>query len=530
MLKDETAQLPVLSAPSQRLEARGPMFRVAALLVVAASLAATGFLLFRTPAPPLPPPEPAPALPAHFQGWPKPDVALVLSGQQHGYLQPCGCTRPQYGGLARRYNMLQALRQRGWPVVAVDLGDVAQKNSPQTMLKYVTSMKALQLMSYAGVAVGQNEMALDLADVLAEFALNSDKPRVLAANLANREQVDPADRVKAWVVADNTAGPKVGVAGVVAPSVAQAAAGANVKFSAFEKVLPGVVGQLQAQKAEVLVLLFQGSLEEAKACADQFPQFHVILCHCREDEPPGQPERVKDTLIIRIGHKGRYVGVVGVNRTGQPDRPFEARYEMVRLGEDLETPDGQEAKNPVHALLESYSREVRDKGLLAAHPRTAHPLQADYPKAEYVGSERCKKCHESEYKVWKESGHAHAYDTLVKATRPSLRQFDGECVRCHVVGLEYRTGFADEKKTPHLLHVGCESCHGPASLHVKNYTDEKLNALMNPWKPKDGETEAQKQARLNRADQFCQTCHDIDNDAHWDFKKKWPKVAHPMPR
>ena len=71
----------------------------------------------------------------------------------------------------------------------MDFGDVAQKAGPQTMLKYVTSMKALQLMQYTGVGIGQNEMALDLADVLAEYALNHDEPRVLAANLANRDLI-----------------------------------------------------------------------------------------------------------------------------------------------------------------------------------------------------------------------------------------------------------------------------------------------------------------------------------------------------
>src|SRR5689334_7347867 len=34
-----------------------------------------------------------------FFGWPKPDFALVLSAQMHGYLGPCGCSDPQYGGL-----------------------------------------------------------------------------------------------------------------------------------------------------------------------------------------------------------------------------------------------------------------------------------------------------------------------------------------------------------------------------------------------------------------------------------------------
>ena len=33
-----------------------------------------------------------------FRDWPKPDLIVMISGEQHGYLDPCGCSRPQIGG------------------------------------------------------------------------------------------------------------------------------------------------------------------------------------------------------------------------------------------------------------------------------------------------------------------------------------------------------------------------------------------------------------------------------------------------
>src|SRR5829696_1170878 len=54
-----------------------------------------------------------------FGAWPKeqkPEQVLVLSGQTYGYLSPCGCSRPQKGGLERRYNLMQSLRGKGWHV------------------------------------------------------------------------------------------------------------------------------------------------------------------------------------------------------------------------------------------------------------------------------------------------------------------------------------------------------------------------------------------------------------------------------
>src|SRR5262249_31274297 len=160
-----------------------------------------------------------------FKGWPRPDLALLLSGQQHGYYQPCGCSTPQKGGLVRRYNFLQTLKQRGWPVVAVDLGDIAQSGGfqAQAMLKYTTSMKALDLIGYTAVGVGHNEMAMPLFNALGEYALNNPTPRVLAANLCDPEVKMKVDFRQAnlfpWQLSDPPQGPRVGVVGLIAESV-----------------------------------------------------------------------------------------------------------------------------------------------------------------------------------------------------------------------------------------------------------------------------------------------------------------------
>src|SRR4051812_7535707 len=63
-----------------------------------------------------------------FTHWPqnqKPEAVLVLTNQTFGYLSPCGCSRPQKGGLERRYNFMQSLRAKGWPVIGLDGGDIS---------------------------------------------------------------------------------------------------------------------------------------------------------------------------------------------------------------------------------------------------------------------------------------------------------------------------------------------------------------------------------------------------------------------
>lgn len=299
----------------------------------------------------------------------------------------------------------------------------------------------------------------------------------------------------------------------------------NVHFEECRKVLPAVLKKLDAdQKPDVHVLLFQGSLKEAEARIDAFSAAQVVLCLSEEDEPSAEPKKIGDTLVVSVGHKGKYVGVVGFNRTGDAKHPFALRYQLVSLGEQYKTPEDKEAGHPIMELMENYTKQLRDGKYLLKYGQGKHKLQVDYPEATFVGSAKCKSCHKEAYKIWEKTPHAQAYKTLVESKHPSLRQYDGECIVCHVVGFALQGGFTDERRTPHLENVGCESCHGPGSLHVASPQDVKLQEAMNTWKPLPGETE---EKRVNRVDQFCQKCHDIDNDVHWkNFQPKWTLIAH----
>ena len=116
----------------------------------------------------------------------------------------------------------------------------------------------------------------------------------------------------------------------------------------------------------------------------------------------------------------------------------------------------------------------------------------------------------------------------------------------------------NEKTTPHLMNVQCESCHGPASLHVGEETAfakvKKAPARMHlatltPWKAggtgklptvekfaammaeKDTVkreammTPAEKQA-YQGVYQTCAKCHDIDNDPKFELADYWKTIVH----
>lgn len=82
-----------------------------------------------------------------------------------------------------------------------------------------------------------------------------------------------------------------------------------------------------------------------------------------------------------------------------------------------------------------------------------------------------------------------------------------------------RQRLREQRKTPHLLHNGCENCHGPGSRHIQLIEAGDKDA-------------ANKEIRLTLADakkSHCVTCHDLDNDPHFNseaFDSYWEKIKH----
>jgi hypothetical protein len=340
----------------------------------------------------------------------------------------------------------------------------------------------------------------------------------------------------------------------------------SLLFQRTEQVSPEAVKQLRARQADVWVLLFQGSKAEAREIAKLYPDFDVILCRDEVDEPSSKAEMIGTTMLVATGHKGRYVGLVAflpgreffhgirppTNSTDLTEVLTNARsrytrlqYQLVPLTEHYELPDDETnlARERMKDYVVRIHRELSPGAtFLTKYPRSSHPVQVDFPEARYVGSAACKQCHPKAYETWSRSGHSHAYETLVNYGRPFVlreekgpkqsfgngvpkqefgneqpakiigRQFDPDCVRCHVTGFEYRTGFVDEQKTPHLLGNGCENCHGPASLHVAN--------------PRNVEFSRPLRLSITTVENRCRHCHDGDNDPHFDLKTYWPKIKH----
>lgn len=451
-----------------------------------------------------------------FEGWPKPKWALLVTGRQDGYLEPCGCAGldRMKGGLSRRYTMLEQLRgERGWPVAAVDVGGLVKGFGTQANLKFQMTVNVMLAMGYDAIGIGKRDLQLGVDGLVSGPFVSAN---VALFGFDFQPGLTPRQRtVEVGAV-------KLGITSVLGTSWQREINNSDVEMADPKEKLAEVVPALE-KECDVLVLLAHATREESIELARQFPQFALVVTAGGPPEPPGQPERIdgSQTVLIEVGEKAMNAVVLGFF----DDRAQPIRYQRVPL--DSRFPQSEYVKNE----MSLYQDGLKDAGLQGLEV-TPVPYPGKDLMGKFVGTAKCKSCHEESYKVWKKSGHAKAWQTLVEL-KPA-RNFDPECIACHVVGWSpqnYRpleSGFLSEEETSHLIDVGCETCHGPGEKHVAAELGSDLDLMEKLRKPTVITLEESQQAVSSAISdrQHCMNCHDLDNSPDFHFETYWPKIEH----
>lgn len=459
-----------------------------------------------------------------FEGWGTPLFAVVVSGRQNGYLEPCGCTglANQKGGLARRATLLEQLRQRRWPLVVLDLGNQVRRFGRQPEIQFQVTADALKMMGYDAVTFGPADLRLtidELAATTARTAAESDRSdsmTFLSANVAILDrQFTPRFRLV------TVSGKRVALVGVLGDQYVAEIQAAEILVEPARQGLQKAWQEIsQAGGCDYAVLLAHATRGEAIALAQAVPHFDLVVTTGGGDIPPSQMEPIEGTgsQLFWVGAKGMYVCVVGL----YPGEANPWRYQRVPL--DNRFPDHRAMLD----LLATYQRQLERLGLegLGLKP-LPHPSGR-----QFVGSAVCGDCHTKAYAVWKETPHAHATDSIVHPTERSEipRHFDPECLSCHVTGWNpqrftpYASGYWSLDSTPRMVGNGCENCHGPGSAHVEaeeGGADDEVRLMLRH----------QMRLLLSQAEKKCIECHDLDNSPDFHvpgaFEKYWQRIAHP---
>lgn len=171
----------------------------------------------------------------------------------------------------------------------------------------------------------------------------------------------------------------------------------------------------------------------------------------------------------------------------------------------------------------------------------------DMTGATYMGNQTCKVCHNKpaegeQWNKWKAMKHSGAFELLKSdkavavGTKLGLAKPPSEspeCLQCHVTGYDVATKQAPPEIKPED-GVQCETCHGPASLHVADAKKFKLK--------KDASIDLA-QHHTPPVVEVCLKCHN-DKNPNWnpekytlkdgskagfDYEQATKIIAHPNP-
>jgi hypothetical protein len=282
-------------------------------------------------------------------------------------------------------------------------------------------------------------------------------------------------------------------------------------LAAAEQHLPAL-----RREADIVVAVVALDLEQARALPKRVREIDLVLGglggrQTRTDDFP-EDTRIGRARIFAIGDQGKNVGEVRLVMSAERAIASNQRH-VISLGREWpDEPALARLMDTTRVAINEYHKAqaeppspfapaaaaVAPPAVLASDPAPAAAAGGDQPA--YTGSGRCAACHEEAHGVWARSGHAHAFDTLVRASQ----DYNPKCVGCHTVGFGRQGGFVNVRATPGLTHVQCESCHGPSSLHP----DTVLEGY--------GRTDLD----------FCRTCHTGENSPDYDPPEYVPKVRH----
>ncbi len=453
------------------------------------------------------------------------------------------------GGLSKRAYQIKKLRQKIPATVLVDGGGLLFEHLPLTPARRAqekrtaqTIMAAYRLMGYDAVGVGRYDLAAGL-----EFLLeHRDGLPWVSANIQQKGRpVLPPYRIA------QAGAFTVGVIGLTGTAVKRMLP-PGYSLASWQTVLPGLVAEL-APRCDLIILLSSYPPKDNRAIAERFQEIHLIV---QADGPPGNrlPTPVNNTLVVQTLNQGKYLGVVeadwrpshrwqpkhirallrdkratldryqwqidrlqavigsAAGPTGRlaamrdklaaevkaleeavaaAEKSPPCRYQARTIALETRLPDDPQVLDLVQGLKEDISRiNAPGKTAAPAAKGPQSPLQQGY-----IGWRGCVACHQQIAERWQKTGHARAYDTLADKGR----QFDLDCLACHVTGVKdgdepYALTLPED-----LLGVGCEACHGPGRGHAKDPAGRR------PTPP---------------AASVCLRCHTPEQDDAFDYQRK----------
>lgn len=419
-----------------------------------------------------------------------PELKVYFTCDTHGRLEPCGCFTGQLGGLTRAQTWLMTHREPS--SLLVDIGGAIGGEQDYHVIQYHYILQAYERMGYHALNLGAGEAKLP-ADTLRSVVAQSKVP-LLSASLVDARTREPLAKPSLVIELE---GRKVGLLGVLDPRSAPTP-GEGLAILSLDDAISRHLPELKSQCDEVILLAFTNEAEMTRL-AEEFYELALII-----GGDVGQASQfaqaVNQSLIVFTTNEARTVGEVSFRRRGEVLRKEDFDIHMLypKVEQDPE----------LLALSQDFRKFISTTTLEVDNPHRV--IEGAIPgvvaTAEYVGSASCAQCHVEETRIWKESGHSHAFQTLIQKGS----QADPTCIACHTVGFGEPSGYQRAFAQSKLTDVGCESCHGPGSEHTSSWLAGRPPSFK--FRP------------LGAGD--CKSCHYGEFSRPFDWETFWPQIAH----
>jgi hypothetical protein len=428
----------------------------------------------------------------HQAARPATGLTVQFTCDVHGRLEPCGCFTGQFGGLTRLKTALDA--EPPGPVLRVDAGDAIGGPEDFDVIEYRYLLRAFQEMQFDALNVGRREAQLT-ATQLRDLRNSSPMP-ILSANLFDKKTgkliFEPYRIVE-------RGGYRIAILGVLDPRGLDADLGEGLEVGDMESALTAQLAVVRPQADLVVLLAFADEATLAQL-ARQFYEIQVILGG-RVRQPAQQLEHENRSLIYFVTNEARALGILKL-LLAEGAAPQVTGNE-IRLLHDKIPQDGG-----LRTLAREYRAEVRRTHLAVDDPATlaADMIPGVKAAATFIGSANCITCHPSAGEAWTASTHAQAFAAL------KYREADADpkCIGCHTTGFGSASGYQRLARDSGLADVGCESCHGPGSLHARMRAgDTTVNFSYRP---------------LGAGD--CEKCHHGEFSRPFNWDEFWPLIKH----
>jgi hypothetical protein len=252
-------------------------------------------------------------------------------------------------------------------------------------------------------------------------------------------------------------------------------------------------------KVDLIVCLAHTGWVQARALAKNVSGIDLMIVG-NGANVKGEPYVVNHIPLVMPGDEGKYLGVV--------DLYLDENKKVVKVeGHAQELDDSIEDDPEMADLVKRFNDELQVIG------EKIVPATSQLDVKKFLGAEVCAECHIDEYRQWKSTRHAVGLESLVK----EKQDYNPNCLKCHVTGYGFFNGFHSYEKTPGMVNVQCESCHGSGSDHVQWARGEPVS---------DPKREEALKYLFAPTVERCLGCHDSENDPDFDFPVDIMAVRH----